>query len=557
MAGPKGPSPAELSKSNEELLARLDRMSTEFGESLGERVKEVRRVWSLVPEAPVPGEARDALVKIHDIVHTLAGAGKSFGFPQVSTAAAPLDGLFRLVREQKQTLSREEMAQIELLVQGLEQAICSPRVALTLEGLKPAPTADTRGKTHVLVLAKRDNDEEAVALRNAIANYGYPCAVIGGSWPLPVEVTAGAPAVVVADVTDGASHLDLVRGGSIFASHPLVLTSRHTGFAERLQAVRLGATLFLPQPLEIEELVDHIATIEDAHAQRPYRVVITEDEPSLAQFYQLTLEHAGMETRVVRRPSHLLDTLSGFDPDLILMDLYMPECSGLELAQMVRQFPAYTTVPILFLSTEARLDLQLRARHLGGDDFLPKPLQPGQLISAVTSRANRYRDLKKLTDRDSLTGLLNHTNILRTLGREAMAAARTNAPMAVAMIDIDHFKAINDTYGHAVGDQVIVRLTHLLRNRLRRIDYVGRYGGEEFAVVMPNTDAAAAKVVLDGLREAAAAVPHHADNKTFNVTFSAGIAAFPAYTDPVKLVDAADAALYRAKRGGRNRIEIA
>ena len=126
MAGPDGPSTAELARSTDELLARLERLSVEFGEGLADRVKEVRRIWSLVPEAPAPAEARDALVRIHDIVHTLAGAGKSFGFPKVSAAAAPLDGLFRLVREQKQTLSGEEVAQIELLVQGLEQAICAP-----------------------------------------------------------------------------------------------------------------------------------------------------------------------------------------------------------------------------------------------------------------------------------------------------------------------------------------------------------------------------------------------------------------------------------------------
>ena len=263
-----------------------------------------------------------------------------------------------------------------------------------------------------------------------------------------------------------------------------------------------------------------------------------------------------MDTRVVNAPSKLLDTLSGFDPDLILMDLYMPECSGLELAQIVRQFPAYTTVPILFLSTESRLDLQLKARHLDGDDFLQKPLQPGQLISAVTSRANRYRDLKKLTDRDSLTGLLNHSNILRTLDRELIAAGRTKTPLSVAMVDIDHFKSINDTYGHAVGDQVISRVTHVLRNRLRRTDYVGRYGGEEFAVVMPTTDAAAAKAVLDQLREASNSIEHRSGDQQFTVTFSAGVAAFPAVSEASKLVEAADAALYKAKRDGRNRVVV-
>jgi diguanylate cyclase (GGDEF)-like protein len=320
--------------------------------------------------------------------------------------------------------------------------------------------------------------------------------------------------------------------------------------------VRHGAAAFIARPFELEQLVERITALEESDYERPFRVVIAEDDGPLSSFYQATLEHAGMETRVIRRPSTLLDTLSGFDPDIILMDLYMPECTGLDLAQIVRQFPAYTTIPILFLSTESRLDLQLRARHLGADDFLPKPLQPGQLISAVTSRANRYRELKKLTDRDSLTGLLNHTNILRNLERELSVASRTESPVSFAMIDIDHFKSVNDTYGHAVGDQVILRVTHLVRNRLRRVDYVGRYGGEEFAVVMPNTDAVAAKEVMDKLREAAHEVEHECEKGAFRVTFSCGIGTYPAFKTVLDMTQAADDALYRAKRGGRNQVVI-
>ncbi|MBL8630620.1 MAG: diguanylate cyclase, partial [Rhodospirillaceae bacterium] len=324
-----------------------------------------------------------------------------------------------------------------------------------------------------------------------------------------------------------------------------------------LKAVRTGACTFIPQPYEMQEVVNVISSIEETHTQRSYRVVIAEDEKSLAQFYQATLEHAGMDVRIVRDPSKLLETLSGFDPDIIIMDVYMTDCTGLELAQIVRQFPAYTTVPILFLSMESRLELQLQARHLGGDDFLVKPLQPAQLISAVISRSNRYRDLKKLTDRDSLTGLLNHTNIQRNLEREISVAARTGAPVSFAMVDIDHFKKVNDTYGHVVGDQVLIRVTHLLRNRLRRVDYVGRYGGEEFAVVMPNTDAVTARTVVDALREAANEIEHDADGTTFHITFSAGIATYPQFGTTLEVTQAADEALYAAKHGGRNQVVVA
>lgn len=541
-----------------ELQDRLTALSIEFGNALAGKVKEIRRVWSLVPEAPSADEARSALVKIHDIVHTLAGAGKSFGYPLISKAAAPLDGMFRLVTEQSQNLTREEIAQIEMLIQTLEDATCAPREAISLDDIAdlPAESADRSDSTSVLLLAT-PGDDEMPGLAEILSGYGYRCHVVREPGDIPPEITRGGLAVIVADISATDSHLGLVRKTLALSRLPLILTSSGAGFEERLKAVKSGATIFLPKPFGPEELVERLALLDESKYERPYRVVIAEDDGPLAAFYQLTLQHAGMETRIVRRPSKLLDTLSGFDPDLIVMDLYMPECTGLDLAQIVRQFPAYTTVPILFLSTESRLDLQLRARHLGADDFLPKPLQPGQLISAITSRANRYRDLKKLTDRDSLTGLLNHTNILRNLEREMSVASRTQQPAAFAMVDIDHFKAVNDTYGHAVGDQVILRVTHLIRNRLRRVDYVGRYGGEEFAVVMPNTDAAAACEVMDKLREAARELEHKADQKTFHVTFSCGVATYPQYQTPLAVAEAADQALYKAKHAGRNQVMAA
>lgn len=541
-----------------ELQDRLTALSVEFGEALGAKVKEVRRVWSLVPPAPAADEAQAALVKIHEIVHTLAGGGESFGFPSVSKAAAPLDGLFRLVAEQSQGLTGEELAQIELLIQGLESAICTPREAIPLEDLatRPVTTTEHREATAVLLLAGPD-DTAMAPLAEALAGYGYRAHVVRAAGEVPPDILHGAAAVIFADISAADIHLKLFRKSTALSTLPVILTSASAGFSDRLKAVRSGATIFLPRPFEAEDLVERLGALEEAKNERPFRVVIAEDDGPLAAFYQLTLEHAGMETRVVRRPSKLLDTLSGFDPDLIVMDLYMPECTGLDLAQIVRQFPAYTTVPILFLSTESRLDLQLRARHLGADDFLPKPLQPGQLLSAVVSRANRYRDLKKLTDRDSLTGLLNHTNILRNLEREMSVAGRSNQPVAFAMIDIDHFKAVNDTYGHVVGDQVLMRVTHLIKNRLRRVDYVGRYGGEEFAVVMPNTDAEAAKEVMDKLREAARELEHKADNKSFHVTFSCGIATYPAFKTVLEIAEAADEALYKAKHAGRNQVVTA
>ena len=184
-------------------------------------------------------------------------------------------------------------------------------------------------------------------------------------------------------------------------------------------------------------------------------------------------------------------------------------------------------------------------------------MQAGQLISSVTSRANRYRVLKKLTDRDSLTGLLNHANILRYLERELSVADRAGRPVSFAMIDIDHFKKVNDTYGHAVGDQVILRMTHLIRDRMRRIDYVGRYGGEEFVLLLPGTVLDAAVTFAERIRECVEKREFtYGDGQTLHRTMSCGVAAWPhpLIADQEALIKAADDALYVAKETGRNRV---
>jgi diguanylate cyclase (GGDEF)-like protein len=540
---------------SEGILARLTALSNEFADILGGRVGEVRRIWAPVAKSTSLAVQRQALTQIHDIVHSLAGSGKSFGFPHVSMAAAPLDGLFRLLLEQNLALTTEEIAQIELLVQDLEKSTYGPREPISLDDIKADEWPDTSDRSGLRVLiAGSPIDLETQKLREAVIQFGYACDIAAMRAQVPTAILQGAATVLFADISTADDHLRALRQGSVLSQLPLIVASAQTGFAERLRAVRLGASMFVTKPYDMPDVIKLLTSLEEAQTQRSYRVVIAEDEKTLAQFYQMTLEHAGMDVRVVNEPSKLLDTISGFDPDLILMDVYMAGCTGLELAQIVRQFPAYTTVPILFLSTESRLELQLQARHFGGDDFLVKPLKPAQLVSAVMSRANRYNDLKKLTDRDSLTGLLNHTNILRDLEREISVAVRSGAPVSFCMVDIDHFKKVNDTYGHVVGDQVIIRVTHLLKNRLRRVDYVGRYGGEEFAVVMPNTDAVTACAVMNGLREASNAIEHQSGETTFKVTFSCGVATYPHFRTALALTEAADAALYKAKHGGRNQV---
>jgi len=260
-----------------------------------------------------------------------------------------------------------------------------------------------------------------------------------------------------------------------------------------------------------------------------------------------------MLTCVVSDPQQLLPQLAEFHPDLVLMDMYLPGCSGDELARIIRQMEPFVGLPIVFLSVESDFDRQLSAMGLGGDEFLTKPILPMQLVSVVASRVKHYRRLRALMVQDSLTGLANHSRLQQALETEVARALRQGNPLALAMIDIDHFKQINDRYGHPTGDRVLQGLARFLRQRLRQSDVVARYGGEEFAIVMSNTDAANGHMVIERLRNHFSTLVHEGDKgESFAVTFSAGIAALPGHATARALLLAADRNLYAAKECGRN-----
>jgi diguanylate cyclase (GGDEF)-like protein len=264
-----------------------------------------------------------------------------------------------------------------------------------------------------------------------------------------------------------------------------------------------------------------------------------------------------METLVLNQPLQIMEQLISFKPDLILMDMYMPDCNGYELAKVLRQMEAYVSIPIVFLSSETCVTRQLTAMRMGGDDFLTKPIKTEHLVSSVTIRAERMRIIRNFMERDSLTGLYNHSRSEEQLELAIMRVRRSGGHLAFAMIDIDNFKQINDTYGHPTGDRVIVTLARLLQQRLRKTDIVGRYGGEEFVVVLPDTDIDAARDVLDKIRESFAMIRHAYEKGEFSVTFSCGIARFPECIDATIISNEADKALYQAKNAGRNRVVVA
>ncbi len=340
------------------------------------------------------------------------------------------------------------------------------------------------------------------------------------------------------------------------ADVPMVFVSNRSDIEARLDAVRAGCSGYFVKPVNYPEIVETLDRITRGQPE-PYRILIVDDESETAAYHAASLENAGLETVVVTEPLEISSQLVEFQPDVILMDVYMPGCSGMELAAVIRQEEAFVGIPIVFLSRETDRMKQIAALVKGGDDFFTKPVAPDQLVGAVKARAQRGRTLRLFMERDGLTGLYSHSRIIEQFEMAVVRADRHHGHLAVAMFDIDGFKQVNDTYGHLVGDQLLKALAYLLRQRLRLSDVLGRFGGDEYLIVMPDTDAEGAHQKMDDICRNFAAIEHDTGRGAFSVTLSCGVAGFPAALTANELIAAADEALYRAKGAGRDQVILA
>ncbi|MGJ8688213.1 MAG: diguanylate cyclase [Gammaproteobacteria bacterium] len=333
---------------------------------------------------------------------------------------------------------------------------------------------------------------------------------------------------------------------------PMIVISPADGFQEKLLAARNGVAAFLVKPVSIPALESSLDYLLQQNLRSPYRVLLVDDDIYTLEHHRLMLERRGIMAHALADPEKTLDVIEDFHPDLLIFDLHMPLCTGIELAEIVRYQSQLVHIPIIFLSSERNENRQLLAMKTGGDDFIVKPVVEDNFVTTIKSRAQRARKLAELMTRDSLTGLLKHTEIKERLNHEYARARRNKAIVSVAMIDIDHFKKVNDTYGHQAGDVVIATLAHLLRRGLRTTDLVGRYGGEEYMVVLPDTNTQSAMTKLDSLRAEFETIVFRHKNEEFTCSFSGGVCSSDITKSVDEFVELSDRALYRAKAKGRN-----
>jgi len=501
------------------------------------------------------------LEELHARLHKLAGSGGTFGFPELSSQARTLEVSAKGWLNSAAPPTPDEWCLWKTALQALHQTIATPALPGISVERPGASNATPGGATRIVLI--EDDLEYGGELRLGLSQFGYEVTHYPGFELAGPAILASPPDLLVVDIMlTGQTPADGTQAVTALFTQmgrrlPSIFLTSRTDFSARIAVASAGGDAFLLKPVDAPSMANRIEMLIEDREKTPYRVLIVDDDEDLAEHYRLALAAAGMLAEKVNHPDRVLAVLESLRPDLILMDLYMPECSGADLARAIRYDPAWESVPIVYLSAEGELEAQLKAMDSGADDFLTKPISAERLVGSVRARAKRARKLGELMSQDSLTGLLKHASIKDRLIQEVERAIRHAQPLSVVMVDIDFFKKVNDSYGHPVGDQVIKTLGHLLRQRLRRQDSVGRYGGEEFAAVIPECTAQDAVRMLDDIRQRFSEVRFAHQGQSFSVTLSAGIAGMDQYANAASLLAAADTALYAAKHGGRNQVRAA
>jgi diguanylate cyclase (GGDEF)-like protein len=536
---------------NAEIALKLQALRADYAARLPAEIHTLR---SLVDQLNDPATQMDALGQLRQRLHKLAGSAGSFGFPELGKQAKKLELQTQIWLDSKQ-LDLGLMRVFAVAVSALEGLVQSG-------GTKKIPVVSKLAslKTDTLIYVLEDDQDIADEVCMTLRHFGHQVEHFSTIAAAEAEVLRRPPDFMICDIMfteEGRETPEAIAAlqQQLPAPIPVIFVSTRTDFDAYHAAVRAGAVGYFVKPLDIIRLVDCFEYYLDRNRSAPYRVLIIDDDLELAEHYKLVLSTADIRAEVSNSPREIFEKLQDFYPELILLDINMPGCSGAELAQVIRLNQDWLRVPITYLSSEQDEEKRALAMGRAGDDFLSKPMGDRELITAVSVRAARSRQLSDALDRDSLTGLLKHARIKEQVDIELSRAKRAGENFSLVMLDLDHFKKVNDTYGHPAGDKVIKAIAHLLRQRLRKSDAVGRYGGEEFVAVLPRCGLNEARALMEDVRQRFSEIVFTVDQTHFKVTLSAGIASYRAGIERAEqLLQEADAALYQAKAGGRNRI---
>ncbi len=541
------------------LQDQLAQLRLGYAHRLPLRIQELSKTLDQTTGA----ESGGGLGELRRLAHKLAGSAAIYGFPDVTRLAREIEAWASVYLDSGDVPDfaawrpvRDWLSELDALaIRAASSELPEP-----VPGSRPRPIDEVE-KSASLVLIAEDTDT-IDSLTRELGHFGFRVIAIGHPAALPQACRDHQPAAIVLDAEFGETWdagLDIVKylRGKGALQAPVIALSPRRDMRARLAAIRSGADAYILKPVNASTVIDTLERLRQPDDQEPYRIMIVDDDVSVARYVEAVLRGAGMITAIVTDPLEVAESMEAFSPELVLLDLYMPGCSGYEMAAVIRQQESFAGVSVVFMSGEEDVSKHVAALQEGGDDFLVKPIAAKRLVAIVRARVQRFRLLRALMVRDAMTGLLNYTAFRETLEHDFSRIRREDGALSLAVVNIDGFKPLNEKHGTGVGDDVLRSLSHLMKQRMRRSDVIGRLRGDEFGIVLPETSGGDAAYVLEQVRAAFEEIRHVSENGEFGATFSGGVADAMGRESASELCDAAELAMRTAKTAGRNRIILA
>ncbi|SFB79516.1 diguanylate cyclase (GGDEF) domain-containing protein [Marinospirillum celere] len=505
-------------------------------------------------------QSDEYLEELHSTLHSISGSAGSFGFNQVGQQARRFEQATAKILNQANAPD-EPLPAREWIAQ-LRASLESDKKQKASASIESSSTSKADGNTCIWLIERDAILAEFTAQQ--LKSFGFEVHHITDLQELN-NPSKPAPDLLLIDhranqtLSAKPEHLGSWKTLLKDFTCPKYFFGAEDTFDARLQALRNDGKGYFVKPLNMISLTRHISELFQVESSEPGRVMILETNSRLSQTLQTALEQADMLVYSLSEPQQLFESLNEFNPELILLDLWLTEVNGQELTALLSQVERWAHLPIIYIANESNSSLKNQALLMGGGIFLEQPIDTELLARLCKSQVHKLRQLEASRSKDALTGLLKHASIKEAIQSHWNYVQRQPQTFSLVMLDIDHFKQVNDTYGHPVGDLVISAVGTLLRQHFRSTDKLGRYGGEEFTLLLVDCEADDAFKMVDNLREAFEAIKFSSGDTYFSCTLSAGVLDNKQFSDASAdaLIEHADKALYQAKQSGRNRVCLA
>ncbi len=538
---------------------KFERIREIYVESFPEKIQLLRQCWAELNSAQ---EYKEPLSNLRVEVHNIAGSSGSHEFNDIHLLAKKVEHKILDVLDEKTTWAKDKQSAgnlVQQLVDMLENELLNFNFSDDEED--NIPRLDTLQLSHreLVIFIVSHRSVELSLLSNLLETRGFTVIAFSTIERAQAMAQTVTPSIVVLDLGD-ANQIKLNKSTkdafeAVDNQPPaFVVISRRDDVDTRRMAAKFEAEAFFATPINAHNFSSTLDVILESRGNSGCRVLLIDKNKQRISYIEKALLCENILCRTISVIDGIVDELVNFKPDLILIAYDKEDAYWQDGARIIRLHESHFNMPIVFLLEEDDGQAKLAALHAGADDCICGHELQDEQFQILKQRILRFRRANHLIIMDSLTGALNRDAFMERANEEISLSIRRKENICLAMIDVDHFKQINDENGHVVGDYVLRHISDYLNNRLRRSDVVGRYAGDEFLVLLPDTDLDSAYLVLDMIRKNLVAHNIKVNNADVRVSISLGlIAARP--TEPLDietLIVDADKKLYEAKVAGRN-----